>query len=1272
MVLVDLLVLQALVEFNQYFDMLRLLSFVFLAIVCFQSVMGQVLMQLVPSNAATHTVVQSGSWFAPATWNTGTVPGDAAIVHIPIGYSVGYEGQSAAHIFAVRVDGEFNCTQSNSNQTTTLLFDTFIGTHMSKVKFEAKDPTDGKIEVSIAPFDIEAHRSGNSGYPQVWNAAALSHFSDGDSVFEVTRRVGPESRFNSYQDAMAGNTFVTVGNPSLVSDGAGVLGRYQWDSTQLTLGMVVMGEIEILGKEKLNMAGLAVDALRNQPLLQLDSMPWGWEVGDSLVVTRGGNLGASQNGEDLVSIQSMVGNTITCNANLNKNHEGRPQDTLHCYVGNLSRNITFRSEVKDTITQRGHLMVMHHNTNGQIRNAAFKDMGRTDKSRLLDDMIWKKWLQPKVFNSKISALGQECAEMELLPVREVTNMRGRYSIHLHKTGAKLGDSLVHVTGNAVWGNPGWGITHHDSYADVSRNVVFKVVGAGIVSETGSELGFWDDNLVVDVEQGHSTDLYDAALFHDDYLFSGQGLAMKGRAVLCRGNVIANANVGVGIINMNPSVNNLDRIDPQALATVRPGFEFDQFPLDHNGYSSEGDGVMPVEAALIMENTTIINCYQGLRSVERDMGVNHESRSIFDGFKCWGINQGLSITYQADYSFRNVFLSGRNVNSVGAFLWKHSHNHVFDGIKMVDLGAGVTVSKLVENGSNQKTRNNGYTPWYFIDLDTLNIGEFYQILKEDTTTVTVYDNHGDNPIHLASQDLVSRSITFTVLDSSEMVVDYATGDFRFEVDGIITDDLGSYDMGIKQAWAQGNLRLDYPQRIYEFASAQKLEEYLQQNGVYKDTSNNDQLYFILPEWLPNRRSYDYQEFPIRIKINNPPASSVFANPQIESPQDLAPRDQIVSRLAQVSQSSTDTTLQYQGANIDAGAWKATDGNNNGRINAQLFQQGLVPVGSISSTEIESEPWYDLDLGEIKELSFIDIWNTVDLNGVDIEQPSSHFHDFFVLISDSAFPDTNLTTSRSLAAHEYFSGPQAGRKYSLNQMNARGRYIRIQAMGTNKLAFAEVEVIGKTYIDSTCIPLPSGQDVISACDSFIWINGVTYIASNNSATDTLTSSQGCDSIVSLDLTIHSVVAQIALSGVSLSASLAGASYQWLDCQANASIPGATSQTFNPNVNGSYAVVVSQNGCTDTSVCETVVVTNMETGLNPEPQLFPNPNQGHFVLIPGSLFKGGELIVYASNGHLVFQQSNLNEGENTLILDLPSGLYQVHLKRGPLRKRLAFVVH
>ena len=47
---------------------------------------------------------------------------------------------------------------------------------------------------------------------------------------------------------------------------------------------------------------------------------------------------------------------------------------------------------------------------------------------------------------------------------------------------------------------------------------------------------------------------------------------------------------------------------------------------------------------------------------------------------------------------------------------------------------------------------------------------------------------------------------------------------------------------------------------------------------------------------------------------------------------------------------------------------------------------------------------------------------------------------------------------------------------------------------------------------------GTDDLTACDSLTWIDGITYTASNNTATHTLTAVNGCDSVVTLDLTIN----------------------------------------------------------------------------------------------------------------------------------------------------------
>ena len=58
--------------------------------------------------------------------------------------------------------------------------------------------------------------------------------------------------------------------------------------------------------------------------------------------------------------------------------------------------------------------------------------------------------------------------------------------------------------------------------------------------------------------------------------------------------------------------------------------------------------------------------------------------------------------------------------------------------------------------------------------------------------------------------------------------------------------------------------------------------------------------------------------------------------------------------------------------------------------------------------------------------------------------------------------------------------------------------------------------------------TGTDTQIACDSLTWIDGVTYTASNNTAIHTLTAANGCDSVVTLDLTINNSIVGFDYNG------------------------------------------------------------------------------------------------------------------------------------------------
>lgn len=145
----------------------------------------------------------------------------------------------------------------------------------------------------------------------------------------------------------------------------------------------------------------------------------------------------------------------------------------------------------------------------------------------------------------------------------------------------------------------------------------------------------------------------------------------------------------------------------------------------------------------------------------------------------------------------------------------------------------------------------------------------------------------------------------------------------------------------------------------------------------------------------------------------------------------------------------------------------------------------------------------------------------------------------------------------------------------------------------------------FLDLTIKDTSSSVATHTACNTYTWIDGVTYTASNNSATKTYTNSVGCDSVVKLNLTIKTVNTGISVSGITMTASLSGATYQWVNCNtAYSPISGATNRSYTPSVNGSYACIITEGSCSDTSSCRTINSTGIEKQERMKLTIYPNP--------------------------------------------------------------------
>ena len=179
-----------------------------------------------------------------------------------------------------------------------------------------------------------------------------------------------------------------------------------------------------------------------------------------------------------------------------------------------------------------------------------------------------------------------------------------------------------------------------------------------------------------------------------------------------------------------------------------------------------------------------------------------------------------------------------------------------------------------------------------------------------------------------------------------------------------------------------------------------------------------------------------------------------------------------------------------------------------------------------------------------------------------------------------------------------------------------------------------------------------------------NGITGIwspALNNNATTTYTFTPNtgqCAATTTMTINVNVVNAGATVQGSTITASATGASYQWVNCATNQPISGATGASFTPVTNGSYAVIVSQNGCSKTSDC--VLITNLsrDTFEKNSWKIYPNPAITYLTV---ELTNESEIKIFDITGKIVITQS-LKSGTNTIdVSGLSGGVYIIQTAAG-----------
>ncbi len=193
-------------------------------------------------------------------------------------------------------------------------------------------------------------------------------------------------------------------------------------------------------------------------------------------------------------------------------------------------------------------------------------------------------------------------------------------------------------------------------------------------------------------------------------------------------------------------------------------------------------------------------------------------------------------------------------------------------------------------------------------------------------------------------------------------------------------------------------------------------------------------------------------------------------------------------------------------------------------------------------------------------------------------------------------------------------------------------------------------------------PNLQLTETTCGSSYTLNGQTYTASGQYVQFYLTGGV-CDSMVVLDLTIIGIPEPvITVDGYVLGTTASYDTYQWL--RNGTAIPGATDSSYTVTENDGYAVAVldMSSGCRDTSVMYVVTNVGITTTHEDVLSIYPNPMQDMLYIRSAQPVNAS---LYSADGRRVLY---VQETRKLSLHGITGGVYLLHVtdREGRLLKQ------
>lgn len=231
-------------------------------------------------------------------------------------------------------------------------------------------------------------------------------------------------------------------------------------------------------------------------------------------------------------------------------------------------------------------------------------------------------------------------------------------------------------------------------------------------------------------------------------------------------------------------------------------------------------------------------------------------------------------------------------------------------------------------------------------------------------------------------------------------------------------------------------------------------------------------------------------------------------------------------------------------------------------------------------------------------------TLPSNGLKVTDPGVYFDTLINSVGCDSVIEYQLVSKQTISNFNDFAcGSYLSATGKLYTKSGFYKDTLVNYRGCDSIINLNLTVITSTY---GSVNLSGCRKVRSLSRKYWYYRSGVYL-------DTIMNTEGCDSIVSQNITISQLNDSVVVAADTIFAKFNPLyQYQWFECSNGFKpILGANQHYYVPVSLGSFACRVIQGSCSDTSNCVQYQKSAIDFTSNPGVQVFPNPSDGRVFL-------------------------------------------------------------